>query len=605
MSMDERSYVAQALFRYLEEAGVSYCVVGDTRHYPEFIASDIDIVVSAAELEGVHRLVARFCRETDLRLVQMIRHERTATYFVLAWIGGTGRPGFLALDFCSDFLRGGRRFLSADEIIAHRGPSIEGRGTSHDFWVPPPHVQFIYYLVKKIDKLDLQIDHGDYLASRWRMDDKGAWGQLRRFWTGFGDADLLAAAAAANEWSEVRDDLPRLRRALRRSARIVPASLLGELRLKLARVLRPTGMVVAFLGADGSGKSSVIESVLTDLAPAFRRTSYLHLRPRVVAARRGEGRAVTAPHALPARGKVASLAKLAMFALDYMIGYVVRVWPMVCRSTLVVFDRHCRDLAVDAKRYRYGGPVRLLRWVARWMPEPDFWVLLDAPAEVLQSRKREVAPEESERQRASYLELFKHLHSATVVDASQDFPQVVVEAELAILRWMEGRLEFRHPELQFESNPLTTRLLQYFCRNRVPVVSKLFRVVFNSDIFCRILSPILMPHPYGIIIHEASDIGRRVTIMQQVTLGGKNLGVNEAPVIEDDVYIGAGAKVLGAVHIGRGAIVGANAVVTRDVPAHATVVGFNRVIEDVRYSRLPLASEREMDEEPVRDRRRA
>jgi serine acetyltransferase len=93
--------------------------------------------------------------------------------------------------------------------------------------------------------------------------------------------------------------------------------------------------------------------------------------------------------------------------------------------------------------------------------------------------------------------------------------------------------------------------------------------------------------------------------MQQVTLGGKNLGVNEAPVIEDDVYIGAGAKVLGAVHIGRGAIVGANAVVTRDVPAHATVVGFNRVIEDVRYSRLPVADEREIDEEPVRDRLRA
>jgi serine O-acetyltransferase len=139
----------------------------------------------------------------------------------------------------------------------------------------------------------------------------------------------------------------------------------------------------------------------------------------------------------------------------------------------------------------------------------------------------------------------------------------------------------------------------------VPVISKLFRIVFNSDIFCRILSPILMPHPYGIIIHEASDIGRRVTIMQQVTLGGKNLGVNEAPVIEDDVYIGAGAKVLGAVHIGRGAIVGANAVVTRDVPAHATVVGFNRVIEDVRYSRLPVADEREIDEEPVRDRLRA
>ena len=50
------------------------------------------------------------------------------------------------------------------------------------------------------------------------------------------------------------------------------------------------------------------------------------------------------------------------------------------------------------------------------------------------------------------------------------------------------------------------------------------------------------------------------------------------PVIEDNVFIGAGAKVLGPVRIGRGATVGANAVVTRDVPSHCTVVGGNRIL---------------------------
>jgi serine O-acetyltransferase len=67
--------------------------------------------------------------------------------------------------------------------------------------------------------------------------------------------------------------------------------------------------------------------------------------------------------------------------------------------------------------------------------------------------------------------------------------------------------------------------------------------------------------------------------MQQVTLGGSQLGINEAPVIEDFVYIGAGAKVLGNVRIGHHAVIGANAVITRDVPAGATVVGANRMIK--------------------------
>jgi len=220
----------------------------------------------------------------------------------------------------------------------------------------------------------------------------------------------------------------------------------------------------------------------------------------------------------------------------------------------------------------------------RGLWEPDFWVLLDAPAEILQSRKQEVPAEESERQRHAYLDLAAHLHDAVVVDASHTLPHVVAGAESAILRWLEGRLEFRHPELQFEQNPVTARLLQYFCRKKTPVLGKLFRVMLNSDVYCRIHSPILMAHPYGIIIHADAEIGRRVAIMQQVTLGGKDWGVNEAPVIEDDVYVGAGAKVLGAVRVGRGAIVGANAVVTRDVPPYCTVVGANRVVRVPEYA---------------------
>lgn len=69
-----------------------------------------------------------------------------------------------------------------------------------------------------------------------------------------------------------------------------------------------------------------------------------------------------------------------------------------------------------------------------------------------------------------------------------------------------------------------------------------------------------------------------MVIGQQVTLGNKN-GVVAAPTIGDFVYIGAGAKVLGGVSIGKGAIIGANAVVTRDVLPGQCVVGSNRVIE--------------------------
>lgn len=74
-------------------------------------------------------------------------------------------------------------------------------------------------------------------------------------------------------------------------------------------------------------------------------------------------------------------------------------------------------------------------------------------------------------------------------------------------------------------------------------------------------------------------LGNHVVIGQQVTLGGRDLDIDHMPVIQDGVYLGAGCKVLGQVVVGRGVTVGANAVVTKDVPAGSVVVGANRILE--------------------------
>lgn len=115
-------------------------------------------------------------------------------------------------------------------------------------------------------------------------------------------------------------------------------------------------------------------------------------------------------------------------------------------------------------------------------------------------------------------------------------------------------------------------------RREVPLLSKLARVLLGSDIYCPVPATTLLPHPYGIVVHPGVVLGDHVVLMHQVTLGQSRPTDERVPRIGDRVFLGAGAKVLGGVTIGDDAVVGANAIVTRDVPAGATVVGADRIL---------------------------
>lgn len=83
-----------------------------------------------------------------------------------------------------------------------------------------------------------------------------------------------------------------------------------------------------------------------------------------------------------------------------------------------------------------------------------------------------------------------------------------------------------------------------------------------------------IPHVGTIVINEGAKIGNNCTILQGVTLGSNNFkGRYKAPVLGDNVYVGAGAKIVGPVIIGNNVTIGANAVVTKNIPDNTVVAG--------------------------------
>lgn len=116
-------------------------------------------------------------------------------------------------------------------------------------------------------------------------------------------------------------------------------------------------------------------------------------------------------------------------------------------------------------------------------------------------------------------------------------------------------------------------LFSYFTKKMAVLRHAFWSVVTNAEIpiNTQIGGGLLIPHPSGIVIHADAIIGVNCLIFQQVTIGTKD--DSKPPILAGRVDIGAGAKLIGEIHIGHHVKIGANAVVLIDVPANASAVG--------------------------------
>ena len=131
------------------------------------------------------------------------------------------------------------------------------------------------------------------------------------------------------------------------------------------------------------------------------------------------------------------------------------------------------------------------------------------------------------------------------------------------------------------------QMAHFFCVAKFDLIarmiSQLSRFLTGIEIHpkAKIGKNLFIDHGMGVVIGETSEIGDNVTIYHMVTLGGispsidsnEQRNVKRHPTLKNNVVVGSGAQVLGPVIVGENAKIGANAVVTKDVPENAIMVG--------------------------------
>ena len=175
-----------------------------------------------------------------------------------------------------------------------------------------------------------------------------------------------------------------------------------------------------------------------------------------------------------------------------------------------------------------------------------------------------------------------------------------IKADLAIIRERDpaarGLLEILlcYPGFQALSlHRLSHRLWNYHLPLFPRLLSQITRALTGIEIHpgAKIGMGVFIDHGMGVVIGETAEIGNRCLLYQGVTLGGtgKESGKRH-PTLAENVVIGAGAKVLGAIKVGANTRIGAGSVVVRDVEANSTVVGIpGRVVHQSGVKINPLA----------------
>ena len=443
----------RAVVASLESAGHKQCMLHGSNGYSERyeVGKDVDIV--SEDPAQIPLILA----EGGVAAVARVGEESQHTVYTLYQHGRGGGPVFLDLDACADCRLMGYLFLSGEELLVDLKPY-------EYFRVLSPQYEFACYLLKRLFK-GLDRARAERFSELYGEDPAGCQAQLARFFPN-PEAAMLADAARSGDWERALSQAEHLRKVVLEGAR--QRQPLGEARYWLDKIVarakahvRPGGLMVAFLGTDGVGKSTVTSLIERDLAPAFSSTERYHrpvetvlwrMRQRIkrhpTRSSAVESTGASAPDAdaqapsseAPPRGLPASILKLGLWWADYtVLGYLLTIYPRLVRSTLVLFDRYYDDLLVYPRSYRYGGPLWLARFVRHLIPRPHLVFLLDAPPEVIQARKQELTFEQTAYEREAYLNVVRGLPNAHVIDASQPVDAVVNEIEDVILSHMADR----------------------------------------------------------------------------------------------------------------------------------------------------------------------
>lgn len=397
---DSRIQVLESIAAAWNRAGINYAVAHGLEEYPDRIGRDLDVFVEASHAAEAIEIARQCLRQCGCAIAQPppLWGQRLVAFKHEGWRDAIEIHTISKLSW--------RNVV----FVTRPNPSDQKGPFKVDPWISFVKSILTPLLAGDIDRFVRKPQHLSVMESQQER-----LMSLLQPLCGYLLAHSLCRTLLEKDLNHIRLIIPRLRRSF--AFRALLKAPLSSLRAGSHTIWRRVGQlfatcapVIALVGPDGVGKSTVLASIIDSDPSIFTKTVARHWRPGILpnlGALAGTiptkpvGDLCTAPRR--EAGKLCWL-RLCYYFLDFILGHFLRDRIDSSRQRLVLYDRCALDMMVDPVRYGLSSP-RASRLICRLIPKPDMIVLLYDNPEHIHSRKPELSTEETGRQLKEWLRL--------------------------------------------------------------------------------------------------------------------------------------------------------------------------------------------------------
>jgi thymidylate kinase len=439
------------LFEKYDKCNIKYCLLRNYESLPERVdSSDIDILLSRRHRYLNRKIISELARKYGLSTYNHHKDERFDGVFFYKRLS-KDNLFFLKLDFFFDCEIYGISLIGGDSILGRR---VKYK----NFYVANDEDRFFHKwlfgyvlnapLPTKYNadfKRIIAANFSDVRSSLIRVMGRKQGERLGQRLEDIDDLNRLPKVSKVE-----------LLRILFRNALKSPFLQCWHFCLFLVyrckERLLPYGEFISFSGPDGSGKTTVLDMAREKLAMAFRmgEQNTFHFRPSVlprIAELAKNAKLVdnvdsnySEPHRANPSGPLGSFMRLAYYALDYLVGYMKVIRPILVKRELVISDRYFYDLIADPGRSRIALPLGLLRFLFRLIPGPHTAFFILASPERIRERKQELPLDTIAALNRRYLALAKKNGNVLVINNNAEPEKAAVEIVEAVITRRAERL---------------------------------------------------------------------------------------------------------------------------------------------------------------------